>query len=202
VASLSHQVDILMQRSRAVEPPRSDSELTIDRAFSLPTARTFSINGTAEINAGDSDNLIDQMIGLIATAPPPPPPGNSPGPARVIVANSSTRLDEDREARANAALDGNPATAWIAETGPQSGEWLSFELNMPVTFDHLDLQVVNDGRHSLPTRITLSAGGVEPHSGRAGASRRDRPQPGFHQHRVRPRPCAARRSGSTRISAA
>ena len=160
-ASLEHQLDILMQRSRAVEPPRSDPELTLDRTFSLPTARSFSVGGTAEINAGDSDNLINQMVGLTPAGPlPAPAPSGSPGPARVIAANSSTRLDEDRGARANAALDGNPATAWIAETGPQSGEWLSFQLSKPVTFGHLDLQVVNDGRHSLPTRITLSAGGV------------------------------------------
>ena len=73
-----------------------------------------------------------------------------------MAANSSTRLDGDRQARANATVDGDPSTAWIAETGPQSGEWLSFTLDKPVTFDHLDLQVVNDGRHSLPTRLTIS----------------------------------------------
>jgi hypothetical protein len=74
----------------------------------------------------------------------------------VVAANSSTRLDGDRRARSNSAFDGDPATAWIAETGPQSGEWLSANLSEPVTFDHLDLQVLNDGRHSLPSVITIS----------------------------------------------
>ena len=151
-ASLQHPLDILMQRRRAIQPPRTDPEPTLRRTFVLPTARTFSVSGTAEINAGDSDYLIDQLIGLNRPAPPS-------GPPTVVSANSSTRLDYDRSARANAAVDGNPATAWIAETGPQSGEWLSVQLSRPITFGHLDLQVLNDGRHSLPSRITISAGG-------------------------------------------
>ena len=149
-ASLAHPLDILMQRSRAVEPPRHDPEPDLSRTFDLPTGRTFSVSGTAEINAGDSDYLIDQLVGLI------PPSHVIAGAATVVAANSSTRLDEDRRARANQAVDGNPATAWIAETGPQSGEWLSVNLSRPITLDHLDLQVLNDGRHSLPSRLTIS----------------------------------------------
>ncbi|HUJ67488.1 MAG TPA: discoidin domain-containing protein, partial [Acidimicrobiales bacterium] len=157
-ASLNHPLVILMQRSRVSAPPRQDPEPDMSRTLSLPSARTFSIGGTAEINAGDSDYLINQLIGVT-----PPGPLPAPGPARagattLVAANSSTRLDGDRQARANAALDGNASTAWIAETGPQAGEWLSYNFNKPVTLDHLDLQVVNDGRHSLPTRITISSG--------------------------------------------
>jgi arabinofuranan 3-O-arabinosyltransferase len=143
-------LDILMNRQRAIEPPRHDPEPQMARVFDLPAARTFTIGGTAEINSGDSDYLINQMIGLT------PPPTTSTSAAVVVAANSSTRLDEDRAARANAAVDGNPNTAWIAETGPQAGEWLDVQLNKPVTLDHLNLQVVNDGRHSLPSRITVS----------------------------------------------
>ena len=154
-ASLGHPLDILMQRSRAPEPPRHDPEPFFSRTFQLPTARTFSLSGTAEINEGDSDYLINQLIGL-TPAGPLPPARPAAGPAVVVAANSSTRLVGDRSARANQAVDGNPHTAWIAETGPQAGEWLSVTLNRDVTFDHLDLQVVNDGRHSLPSRITVT----------------------------------------------
>jgi arabinofuranan 3-O-arabinosyltransferase len=145
-----HPLDVLMNRQRAIEPPRHDPEPAMRRTFDLSSSRTFSVAGTAEVNSGDSDYLIDQLVGLI------PPPAVPPGQATVVTANSSTRLDEDRAARANAALDGNPATAWIAETGPQSGEWLQLGLSQPASFDHLDLQVLNDGRHSLPSRITIS----------------------------------------------
>jgi len=160
-SSLLLRLAILMQRDRAIEPPRHDPEPYMRRTFTLPTARTFSVSGTAEINYGDSDNLINQLIGLTPAGKLPAPVSMAtPGPATVLAANSSTRLDGDRSARANAAADGDASTAWIAETGPQSGEWLDFTLDKPVTFDHLDLQVVNDGRHSLPTRITISSGGA------------------------------------------
>jgi arabinofuranan 3-O-arabinosyltransferase len=156
-ASWSDPLDILMSRARVSQPPRQDPEQTISRTFDLPSARSFDVAGTAEVNAGDSDYLIDQMVGLTAPGPlPPVAPASTPGPAVVLAANSSTRLDEDRWARADAALDGNPDTAWIAETGPQGGEWIEYYLSKPVTFDHLDLQVLNDGIHSVPTRITIS----------------------------------------------
>ena len=154
-AASSDAIDILMNRERAIEPPRHDPEPQMSRVFRLPSTRTFTVGGTAEINAGDSDYLINQMIGLT------PPPSISGTGATVVAANSSTRLDGDRMARANSAVDGDPTTAWIAETGPQAGEWLDVELNKPVTFDHLDLQVLNDGRHSIPSRITVSAGGTD-----------------------------------------
>jgi hypothetical protein len=159
-SSLGDALDILLQRERAIEPPRHDPEPAMSRTVELPTARTFSISGTAEVNSGDSDYLINQLIGLTPEGPlPESGPAGTPGPAHVVAANSSTRLIGDRSARANAAADGDPSTSWIAETGPQSGEWIDFELDQPVTFDHLNLQVVNDGRHSLPSRITISAGG-------------------------------------------
>jgi hypothetical protein len=160
-ASLANPLDILLQRIRGIEPPRHDPEPNMSRTFDLPTTRTFTVSGTAEINYGDSDYLVNQLIGLTPQGPlPKPTPAGAPGPAEVVAANSSTRLDGDRSARANAAVDGDPSTSWIAETGPQAGEWLQFFLNKPVTFDHLDLQEVNDGRHSLPTRITITAGGA------------------------------------------
>jgi arabinofuranan 3-O-arabinosyltransferase len=151
-ASASDPLFVLMNRQRQVEVPRHDPEPQMSRTFSLPTARKFSVGGTAEINVGDADDLINRLIGLT-----PPPQVAAPESAAVVTAaNSSTRLDGDRSARSNAAIDGNPATAWIAETGPQEGEWLGYLLSKPVTFDHLDLQVLNDGRHSLPSRLTIT----------------------------------------------
>jgi hypothetical protein len=149
--SIDDPLDILLQRSRVGGPPRQDPESTMARTFSLPSPRTFSLAGTVEMNAGDSDYLIDQMIGLNQ------PSGVSSGDAAVVMAaDSSTRLDGDRSARANAAVDGDPATAWITNLGPQSGAWMSVDLSHPVSFDHLNLQILNDGRHSLPSRITIT----------------------------------------------
>ena len=151
-SSTSNPLYVSMNRQREVEVPRHDPEPQMSRSFTLPTPRTFSVAGTAEINSGDADDLINRLIGVT----PPPSQNTLPGTATVVAANSSTRLDGDRAAGANAAVDGSPSTAWIAETGPQDGEWLGYKLSRPITLDHLDLQVINDGRHSLPSRLTIS----------------------------------------------
>jgi hypothetical protein len=40
-----------------------------------------------------------------------------------------------------------------------TGEWVDLELGQTLTFDRMDLEVVVDGRHSVPTRLRLEAGG-------------------------------------------
>ena len=39
------------------------------------------------------------------------------------------------------------------------GQWADYQLPAPITFDHMDLSVIADGRHSVPTRIRLEVGG-------------------------------------------
>jgi hypothetical protein len=39
------------------------------------------------------------------------------------------------------------------------GQWVEVEVPDAATFDHLDLVVVADGRHSVPTRVRIEAGG-------------------------------------------
>ncbi len=39
------------------------------------------------------------------------------------------------------------------------GQWVDVVTPAPVTFDHLDLQVVADGKHSVPTQVRIDAGG-------------------------------------------
>ena len=41
----------------------------------------------------------------------------------------------------------------------QAGAWAQYELGAPVSFDEMHLQVVTDDQHSIPTEITVSAGG-------------------------------------------
>ena len=74
----------------------------------------------------------------------------------MVYANSSGRLPGDLNADASAAVDGNPDTSWMPGLGRQDGDWVDYQLSKPVTFDHLDLQLVADGRHSIPTVITVS----------------------------------------------
>jgi len=155
-SNLADPLDVLMSRHRTSEPPRSDPERYLARSFYLPQARTFSVSGTAEINWRDSDYLINQLIGLTPPGRLPAPDASGPGPAYLVAANSSTRLDADRFVRANAAFDNNPDTAWVAETGPQDGEWIKAWLDRPISFDHLHFVFVNDGLHSLPSQVTIT----------------------------------------------
>jgi arabinofuranan 3-O-arabinosyltransferase len=148
--SLAHPLDILLNRIRAqVTPPRSDPEASMARQFTLPTARTFSIGGTARISTLIPDPTVDGLVGRT---------GGSPGPGQAVVvsANSSGRLPGNLRSSASAAVDGDPSTSWEPGLGHQPGNWVEYQLSRPVTFDHLDLQIVADGRHSIPTSVTVS----------------------------------------------
>lgn len=154
-ASQANPLTILMDRIQAPYPPRSDPETDISRQFDLPTDRTFTLAGTANISYTQSDAQIEAITGAL-----PPPQATASGSASsgvpIVGASSSGRLINSLNTNAIAAVDGNPQTAWVTEQGNQNGSWLSYQLARPVNFDHLDLQVVNDGRHSLPTQAQVS----------------------------------------------
>ncbi len=136
---------ILLTRQRVSPyPPRQDPEVSLDRSFELPTARTFTLTGTARINALIPDDQIDRLVGRQQ--------------ASGIVAYSKGRLPGDLGAGASAALDGNPATVWSPGFGKASqlGSWIHVDLPKPITFDHLNLQIVDDGTHSVPTELTVA----------------------------------------------
>ncbi len=152
-ASEAHQLDIVLNRQRAkVTPPRSDPQLEMNRQFTLPTARNFSLGGLARISTLANDQVVNAILGRTAGTAAP----TAPGQATVAVASSSGRLPGDLAADATAAVDGNPRTSWMPGFGPQDGGWVDYQLSQPVTFDHLNLQVVADGRHSIPTSVTVS----------------------------------------------
>ncbi|MGP0029920.1 MAG: alpha-(1-_3)-arabinofuranosyltransferase family protein [Acidimicrobiales bacterium] len=152
-ASDDHQLDILLNRERAkVTPNRTDPELTINRQFTLPAARDFTIGGLARISTLAADPVVNTLLGRTATSAAI----TAKGEATVVMANSSGRLPGDLGATAAAAVDGNPATSWMPGFGKQTGNWVDYQLSKPVLFDQLDLQVVADGRHSIPTAITVT----------------------------------------------
>jgi len=164
-ASLAHELVVLFNRLRAPSvPPRSDPEPAMSRSFTLPTARTFNLGGTARVSPLDPDPVIDQILdrtaagpSLASLGPPVPAPTSATGRGtRIVFANSSGRLPGDLNAGADAAVDGNPATAWMPGFGRQVGNWLSYTFDRPVTLSGLDLSVVADGRHSIPTSLTIT----------------------------------------------
>lgn len=132
---------------------RSDPEAALDRTLWLPGRRMFTLTGTARLDALASDSVVDQVTGRL------------PGTPAGVQATSSGRLAGDPAATASAALDGDPTTAWQSPLGDghQVGQSLHVDLPAPVSFDHLDLDLVADGRHSVPSRlrITTEHGGTD-----------------------------------------
>ncbi len=64
------------------------------------------------------------------------------------------------QCRASAATDGDPSTAWNTPFVGVSGQWVQVEAPHPITFDRMHLQVVADGRHSVPTQLELEVDGA------------------------------------------
>ena len=148
-ASLHNRLTVVMSRLRVSPyPPHSDPETSMTRAFTLPTARTFTLSGQASLSALIPDDVINRLTGQTLTASTTP----------VIAAYSSGRLPGDLAGTTSATIDGDPTTLWQPGFGAsaQKDAWLQYVLGRPITFDHLDLQVVADGRHSVPTQVTIS----------------------------------------------
>jgi hypothetical protein len=149
-ASTANRVSLVMTRSRTSGyPPRSDPETTIARSFTLPTARAFTLSGSASLSSLIPDDEIDRLVGR---------PANGAGGVRD--AYSTGRLPGDLKATASATVDGNSATAWQPGLGTkaQIGSSLTYDLTKPQALNHLNLQVIADGRHSVPTALTIASG--------------------------------------------
>jgi hypothetical protein len=138
-----------MTRERDVQvPPRfSQDEVALVRRFRVPDARTFGVRGTARLDPAAPDDVLDAILGI---------PGADAGG---ITVTSSQHLPADVNARGSSAFDGDPATAWSTAIGSPQGQWVDVRTSQPVTFDHLDLQVIADGQHSVPTQLQIDAGG-------------------------------------------
>jgi arabinofuranan 3-O-arabinosyltransferase len=134
-------------RTELAPPNISEEETALAREFSVPASRDFGLTGTARLSPSAPDDVIDRAVGL--------PDADAGG----VTAASSERLRATVGTRASSAIDGDPATAWSTEVGTPTGQWIELGLPAPTTFDHLDLRLVADGRHSVPTRLRVEAGG-------------------------------------------
>ncbi len=145
--SADSALDVLLERNRSnpLQQGRGDEELSMVRAFDLPTARSFSLAGDARLSAYAPEPLLDELLGI---------PGAEDGGMTV---SSSAYLQGLLPARASAAVDGDPTTAWQTPFGEPNiiGSWLDVEVPEPITVDHLDLVLVADGHHSVPTRLRI-----------------------------------------------
>jgi arabinofuranan 3-O-arabinosyltransferase len=146
--SADHRLTVLLSRQRADqhEPIRTEPELAISRTFTLPTARTFSVSGTARVSGVAPDVAVDAVLG---TAGP-------------VTASASDHLPGEAAMRATAAVDGDASTAWQTPETVVQGQSLTVTAPQPVTVDHFDITVFADGRHSVPTVLSVAADGGPP----------------------------------------
>ncbi|KAA0234941.1 MAG: Alpha-(1-_3)-arabinofuranosyltransferase [Acidimicrobiales bacterium] len=148
-SAIDHFLSYVFTRQRAnpSEPVLEDEEDSLIREFELFNDRAFDVTGTARLSADIPDAEIDRLLGT--------PSADSGG----VTATSGGRLPGDPSSRASKALDGDPATAWQSPVSAAEGNWLDFEFSEPISFDRLDLAVIADGRHSVPTKLTIHADG-------------------------------------------
>lgn len=148
-ASSSHPLVYVMNRDaiRPV-PPRTQPELSMNREFSVPTTRTFTLTGNATVSPDAREDVLDTLFA-----------GSGTSTSAATTAVSNGFLDGCLDCRAAAAFDGNPATAWQTKFDAATGAWAQVETPDALRFDRLDLAVVADGRHSVPTEIRLDVDG-------------------------------------------
>ena len=150
--SLDHPLSVLLtrQRIRPTVALRDDPESSIVRTFELPTDRTFALEGQIRFSDDAPENILDRLLGI---------PTSAEGG---VDSFSSRQLPGAITARASSAIDGDPKTHWSPGFLRQRGEVLNYKTAQPVSFDQMDLTVVNDLRHSIPTQIRIWARGQEP----------------------------------------
>ena len=126
------------------------------------------------MNPGADDAAIDAALGV---------PGDGHRRRR------ASRCRAACSAAPRARPTANPATAWNTPFVGVGGQWVQFDSPQPITFSHMNLQVVADGRHSVPThdRARTSTAPV-----------RELTLPPIAQHRLRERDAHACRCTSRR----
>lgn len=143
--SQAHPLAIVLTRLRSAptDVGYDDEERVLARAMRLPTERSFRLGGTVRTSPHTTDAVLTALL-------------DRPGS---VTATASSRLP-GRSTRAAAALDGDATTAWTTPFDGALGAWLEVERPRPAALEHLDLLVVADGRHSVPTRVGVVADGT------------------------------------------
>ena len=131
-------------RADPVEGYRQDPELRLARLFEVPEPMRVNLQGQARLDGRADSSVIDTLLGR---------EGKESGWA---VVRGDHYLAGVPRARPSSALDGDPTTAWTTPFGSQVGRGFSVEFPRPTYIDALDLTIVTDERHSVPTVLELS----------------------------------------------
>ena len=111
----------------------------------LPDTRQYQLSGTARIDPNAPDALLDTLLGTTAPGTEYTSSGHLKGDLDAPLVARIRRQPRDRVDRA-----ARPAGRVSSSTS---------SLPAPLTVDALDLTVVADGRHPVPTALTLEGDG-------------------------------------------
>ena len=125
----------------------------LNRLVTLVNGRSFSGSGLLRLNTQASDSAINALLQRTGSATQPTNAG-----VAVTGTNSTSRLSSSVNAGSWSAVDGNANTAWVPESSLAAGQSMTVNLASPITVDHLNLDLINDYHHSLPSEISLSNG--------------------------------------------
>ena len=131
-------------RSNPIEGFRQDTELQLRRIFRVGAASDYQLKGRVRLSAGVNGALIDEIVGR---------PGLSAG---YPIVSGTDYLNGVLEARPSSALDNNLKTAWTTRFDGQVGASATITNPSPLPFDRLQLSVINDREHSVPTALKLT----------------------------------------------
>ncbi|MDQ1662253.1 MAG: arabinofuranan 3-O-arabinosyltransferase [Blastococcus sp.] len=135
--------DDLRPRCSAALAHAAEEPAGIDRVFTVAAGAAYATSLTAAPRPGPA------LDALISAAARPWGPDVS----------ASSSVSADPRAGADAAMDGDPATSWVA--APDDGDpSLHLAWGRPLTVDRLRLVVTADTAASVPTSVGISDGGV------------------------------------------
>jgi arabinofuranan 3-O-arabinosyltransferase len=145
----SHALVYVMRRDNVRNvPPRSQPELSIDRAFVVPDSRSFVLTGNATVTPDAKPLTVAHALGLKDAG------------AGGVTADGSAVMVGCLACSPGAAIDGDPTTAWQTPFIGVGGQFVNYTTPKPISFDHLDLQIFADERHSKPRSLILDVDGV------------------------------------------
>ena len=120
---------------------RDDPERALDRLVTLPAGGDLTIVGTARPSVRASAAVLATVI--------------APTEALAIVTSSSLG---SLDATGGRAFDGDARSAWTPAFGDRNPT-LTVSDGHSHEVDHVQLAIVADGRHSVPTTMTITSGG-------------------------------------------
>ncbi len=127
------------QRIDPATPNEAPAEGALVREFEVPDERSFVLSGEARLGDRASEETLADLF----------------DDAYRVVADR--RLGGSPGSRGASAIDRNADTAWQTPFDDVEGATLTIEHPTPITDDTFALSWLDDGRHSIPTEVTVTS---------------------------------------------